>query len=610
MSRSFAGLPSSFDRFRAVWDIDFEFRHDENYRPVPVSLFAKEHRTGAEIAMWQGELSHATRLPFHDGNDTLVTAYMAVAELNCLDRLNWPPPRNLLCTYVETSAAINGLDIVGLTEKRPSLLEACELFGVPHVAKEYKAAMRDLILSKTEYTDEEQGQINLYNRGDVEENILLLKAIAPTIDVPAALFRGRYLKAVSAMELRGIPVDTDYLRELEANWQALRRYYIGRDDTFGLYDGDGSFCEARLEELIEQRGWVWPRTVTGKPELRAKTFGKMVKRYSELKPLQRLRDQIAELRLGKFLNSIGVDGASHCPIMPFWTKSGRNQPQGRDVVYLPSLPSWVHGLIKPPEGWGIAQLDWVSQEPGIAAGLSGDPTLIDDYRSGDLHMRFAIRAGLAPEWATKRSHGPLRDAVKPISLGVNYGISKYGVAAQTGRSLLWAAQTLATYHHTYPTLIQWQQNVATQAVFDERIVSTLGWPLAVHAGTTQRTLLNYPEQAGGADMMRLAAIAAHEAGIRIIAPVHDAFWIAAPLAELNGAITEMSRIMVRASTVITGGLEIPVEVSDSAVVRWPQCLGDVRKPDAKGQAMWTDIKGLIRSDALRQVEADKSAAYG
>jgi hypothetical protein len=61
----------------------------------------------------------------------------------------------------------------------------------------------------------------------------------------------------------------------------------------------------------------------------------------------------------------------------------------------------------------------------------------------------------------------------------------------------------------------------------------------------------------------------------------------------------MSAIMVRASTVITGGLEIPVEVS--AKVRWPQCLGDVRKSDAKGQAMWNEIKELVRSRNLRAV---------
>jgi len=157
---------------------------------------------------------------------------------------------------------------------------------------------------------------------------------------------------------------------------------------------------------------------------------------------------------------------------------------------------------------------------------------------------------------------------------------------------------LASYHHTYPVLIQWQHDTVVQALFDGRIESPLRWPMAVHAGTSKRTLLNYLPQAGGADMMRLAAIAGHEAGIQICAPVHDAFWITAPLAELDDAIATMSRLMVRASTVITGGLEIPVE--GSVVVRWPQCLGDVRRPDAKGQAMWEEVRGLLRDGQLRR----------
>jgi DNA polymerase-1 len=122
--------------------------------------------------------------------------------------------------------------------------------------------------------------------------------------------------------------------------------------------------------------------------------------------------------------------------------------------------------------------------------------------------------------------------------------------------------------------------------------------MAVHAGARRRTLLNYPEQAGGADCMRLAAIAAHEAGLHIIAPAHDAFWIGAPLAELDDAIATMTALMIKAGCTITGGLEIPVEVA--AVVRWPQCLGDVRKPDAKGQAMWLEVRDLVRGGELRR----------
>jgi hypothetical protein len=99
------------------------------------------------------------------------------------------------------------------------------------------------------------------------------------------------------------------------------------------------------------------------------------------------------------------------------------------------------------------------------------------------HLRFAIRAGLAPPNATKDTHGEIRDTVKPVSLGVNYGMSKYGAAAATGKSLLWANEALAAYRRAYPVFIHWQQAVVAQAVFDQRIVSPLRWPMVVHAGT-------------------------------------------------------------------------------------------------------------------------------
>src|SRR5262249_22186719 len=105
-------------------------------------------------------------------------------------------------------------------------------------------------------------------------------------------------------------------------------------------------------------------------------------------------------------------------------------------------------------------------------------------------------------------------------------------------------------------------------------------------GTNRRTLLNYPEQAGGADCMRLGAIAATEAGIRIVAIAHDAFWITAPLPELDDAIETMKRLMVRASNVITGGLDIPVEVG--GVGRFPRWPGEGRAPGAKGPSRCED----------------------
>ena len=549
------------------------------------------------------DLKAAIRLPFGNEPDTAVESYSAVAELSCCVTTGLPMPRNVLCTYAETAALTNGLAIDGLTERRPSLLEACDLYQVPHMPKERKAAMRDFILGKdpADYTPEEWGGVEHYNEDDVLADIALFEAEAQGIDVPAALFRGRYSKIVASMEAVGLPVDVAYTAELKDAWQDLRLHYIRQRDTFQLYDEEGSFRTDRIAALIDARGWFWPRTEkAGQYKLDAKTLGKMAQRHPELRSTQQLRDQIAELRLGAFLNTIGEDGFSRCPVMPFWTKTGRNQPQGGGLAFLLSLPSWVHGVIRPPEGWGIAWLDWVAQEIGIGAQLSGDPALIADFLAGDPHLGFAIRAGLAPEGATKESHGGIRDWIKPVSLGIPYQITKYGVAAQTGKSLCWAAGILATWRHTYPIFIEWQSNTIAQAQFDRRIVSPLGFPMAVHGDTPRRTLANYMHQASGADMMRLAAVAAHEAGVMICCPVHDALVVMAPLNELQDTAETTARVMRRASAVVTGGLEIPVEKSHE--VRWPNCLGDVRKGKAKGQALWTEIRGLVHGE-LRQRRA-------
>jgi hypothetical protein len=580
-----------------VWQLDYEFRIDSCHHPVPVAMYAQEQRSGRSIQLRRRELLASTRAPFNTGSDVLVTSYSAVAELSCFAKLGWPAPHNVLCSYFETSAAVNGLPIIGLEQKRPTLLEACELFGIPHMGAEHKQKMRDLILGNADYTAEEWQEIDTYVREDVLLTIPLFQHLAPQIDVPAALFRGRYSKPVIEMELAGLPIDTDYLNVLVERWKALRMYYIRRDDHLQLYDDEGSFCEDRFAALIAARGWNWSRTPTGRLELKSGTIGKQAKHHPELRPLQKLRDQIAEMRLGAFLNTVGADGSSRISLMPFWTRTGRNQPSGRDKVFLLSLPSWTHGLIRPAPGWGIATLDWSAQEIGIGAGLSGDAALIADYLSGDPHMRFAVRAGLAPEGATKATHDEIRNQIKPASLGSSYGLSRYGLAAQTGRSLLWAAEILQRHRQTYPVFAQWQENVVTQALFDQRITSPLGWPMAVHAETRKRTLLNYMQQAGGADMMRVAAIAAREAGITLCAPVHDAFWVTAPLSELDDTIATMANIMMRAGEAVCG-IKIPVEVS--ACVRWPQCLGDVRPPDAKGQALWAEIRDLVRGDALRR----------
>jgi DNA polymerase I len=90
-------------------------------------------------------------------------------------------------------------------------------------------------------------------------------------------------------------------------------------------------------------------------------------------------------------------------------------------------------------------------------------------------------------------------------------------------------------------------------------------------------------------MMRIAAIAATEAGIEVCAPVHDAFLIAAPLERLEADVAAMRDMMTKAGIAVTGGLDIR---TDAEVVRWPD-----RYADERGRVMWQKVMSLLSTSS-------------
>src|SRR5262245_17895184 len=258
-------MPDWVQNYDAIWHVDFEYRQDLNHHSIPVSMHACEQLTGIRIELWGDQLRALRRAPFDTGRRSLMVAYAANAELSCFLALGWPFPCNVLDIYVETIVAINGRSDVWEGKGRPGLLGALELWGLPSRARQEKDRMRDLILSKSDYTNEEKIGIQKYNREDVDDTMAMLNIMASTIDLPRALLRGRYMGAVACMEWCGIPIDAAYLALLQENWDDIRLHYIQRDDEFELYEGT-SFREQRLWDLVERMGWDWPLTSTGRPE--------------------------------------------------------------------------------------------------------------------------------------------------------------------------------------------------------------------------------------------------------------------------------------------------------------------------------------------------------
>jgi DNA polymerase I len=244
---------------------------------------------------------------------------------------------------------------------------------------------------------------------------------------------------------------------------------------------------------------------------------------------------------------------------------------------------WLRGLIKPPPGCGIAYVDWVQQEFGIAALLSGDLAMQAAYLSGDSYLTFGKQAGLAPPDATKATHGPVRELCKACVLGVQYGQEAESLSLRIGQPTIVGRDLLRAHHETYRTFWSWSDAAVDHAMLNGSLHTVFGWYVHVGENTNPRFLRNFPMQANGAEMMRLAACLATERGIEVCAPVHDAFLICALLHRLEADVARMREVMAEASRIVLGGFELR---TDAAIVRYPD-----RYMDPRGAVMWDRVQG-------------------
>jgi DNA polymerase I len=504
-------------------DFEYEVGGVEGNNPRPVCLVVRDLRAGTVKRYWRDALIEMTVAPFDIGPDTLVVAYFAPAEIQCFMALGWPIPENLIDLFPEFRCLTNGQYLAD----GKGLVGALRYFGLERFVPAQKNEMRQLILSGGPWSEAQQAAILDYCQADVDALEPLFATMLDhgpwTFDrLGQALMRGRYMSAVGVMQFNGIPIDLDVYSRLQKNWSALRSKLIARvDAAFGVYEG-GSFKEALFEAYLAKHGIAWPRLVTGRLKLDRDTFSLMSKRHPQIRPLHELRKTLGELRLNGL--SVGDDGRNRTMLSPFSSKTGRNQPSTSKFVFGPS--KWFRGLIKPTEGTALAYLDWGSQEIAIAAALSGDDLLWEAYASGDPYIAFAIQAGLAPEGATKTSHKAIRDRCKQVVLGTNYGMTAHGVAEAAGIHVLEARDLLQKHRDTYRKFWKWADANKDRGLLGLPLETCFGWQIQATEGVVKaNTFLNWPMQAHGAEMMRIACCLAMERGIKLCAPIHDALLI-------------------------------------------------------------------------------------
>jgi hypothetical protein len=569
------GLP-----FEEVWAVDFEFTAHDGDLPGPVCMVAEELGSGRIIRLWQDELPIDP--PFRVDAGVLFVAYLASAELGCFLQLGWPMPERVLDLYVEFRAATNGLS---LPDGR-SLLGALSYHHLPRITSDEKTAMRSLVLRGGPWTDDERKAILDYCETDVTPMGALLERMLPRITATPkglghALLRGRYMAAVAWMERVGIPVDIDTLEEIREAWPRMKARLIEAvDKDYGVYEGT-TFKAGLFAAWVRERGIDWPKTATGQLQLDQDTFRDMAKAHPELAPLRELRHALSELRLEKI--AVGADYRNRTLLGAFGASSGRNTPSTTKSIMGPSV--WLRHLIMPGPRQAIAYVDWKSQEVWIAAVLSGDERLLAALQSGDPYLAFAVLAGMAPADATKESHPQVREACKTTVLGVQYGMGAQTMASRLGVSVLDAEHLLRAMATAFPTFTRWAEHVIDVGTLTGRLATVFGWPVHVTGTTRPTTLRNFPMQANGAEMLRLACMLATERGVFVCAPVHDALLIEAAVDEIDDAVEVTRYAMAEASRAVLRGIEIPTDVQ---VIKYPD-----RYSDPRGTVMWDRVTELL-----------------
>jgi DNA polymerase I len=601
-------------RFRRIICADFEYEAAPGDLPNPLSLVAYvlegDFQHVATSKLWRGEFGPTP--PFDVGPDSLFVSYAAWAELICFKVLGWKFPTHVFDQHTAYLAASNILHPYKPDEERKkepkNFAAACRAYGLVGWENIEKHNIAEAIADgswKWKYGPE---QVLAYNEEDVRMGALLLeKQIRgyssdwlPPVDVKRIIHWSEYAsKTCALIQARGMNIDTWLWNLTQEHKLAVIRGLIAQfDPSHGtenpIYNDDGEASERRTEQWLDSVGINWPRHDDGSLNLRGDTFRLMYNVDPRIEDWHALRDSLGFIQKARL--PIGKDGRNRPSLFPFGTATGRNAHAKSPY----NAHAGVRSFLTCPPGRVMQYLDWRSQEVGIAAVLSGDHALQEAYRSGDVYHDLAVMCGktnCTDPVAWKNDCPEMRDRMKPLELGVRYGMSIGSLARGLGVHVCQAAAVLQRHQERYPRFWKWRSDVVEQALADRELKSHYtGWTVQLSKSPNPRTLMNFPMQGGGAEMLREAAVRLCNAGIVPVMLIHDGLLFEECDTERLALAKE---IMLKAGEDVCGGFTINVD--ESAIGANEK--GEIKKKVLTGGDRYRDKRKVAQKLWKRAMQA-------
>lgn len=227
-----------------------------------------------------------------------------------------------------------------------------------------------------------------------------------------------------------------------------------------------------------------------------------------------------------------------------------------------------------PEGKVLVSADYSQFELRLAAILSGDQALIDDFNNDiDIHTKTASEAFHVPISEVTKTQ---RRAAKVINFGVLYGMSVKGLSDATGMSVPEAKVFIDNYFKLRAPIKKKLEDILKQAREEGYVETYFGRrrptpdvksPNFLIRQAAERAAANMPIQGTEADLMKRAMIEVDKAlpkGADLIMQVHDSL-----IVECDESIADdVAKVLKEKMEAVAPELKIKLAVEISKGKNW------------------------------------------
>ena len=326
--------------------------------------------------------------------------------------------------------------------------------------------------------------------------------------------------ALFQMEKRGMKLDDTLLKqmgdelaaevgELEQQMYSMAGYEFNASSPAQL--SEVLFTKLQLPTAGIKKGKTGYST--GQKEL-----DKLRGQHSIIELIERYREltKLISTYIEALPKLMATDGRIHTTFNQDVTSTGRlssTNPNLQNIPVRTELGRKIRQAFVPSDGKVFVGADYSQFELRLAAVLSGDEKLIEDFNSDvDIHAKTAAETyGISIDEVSKSQ----RRAAKVINFGVLYGMSPHGLAAATGMSFTEAKKFIDHYFEVRKPIRQYLDKILTQAREQGFVETYFGRRRPTPdvkssnfmvRSSAERAAMNMPIQGTEADLMKLAMI--------------------------------------------------------------------------------------------------------